>query len=59
MKPIPGFENLAVIKRDYQWYDLNTRKYGPIKKGQRYNGGKGSMLIRLTRILWSMGQLVR
>ena len=39
MKPIPGFENLAVIKRGYQWYDLNTRKYGPIKKGQRYNGG--------------------
>ena len=39
MKPIPGFENLAVIKRDYQWYDLNARKYGPLKKGQRYSGG--------------------
>lgn len=39
MKPIPGFENLAVIKRDYQWYDLNTHKYGPLKKGQRYSGG--------------------
>lgn len=39
MASIPGFENLEKIKRDYQWFDLNTHKYGPPKKGQKYCGG--------------------
>ena len=39
MERTPGFENLAVIKRDYQWYDLKSRKYGPRKNNQRYCGG--------------------
>lgn len=39
MTSIPGFENLEKIKRDYQWFDLNTHKYGPRKKGQKYCGG--------------------
>lgn len=39
MTSIPGFENLEKIKRDYQWFDLNTHKYGPLKKGQKYCGG--------------------
>lgn len=39
MRPVPGFENLAVLKRDYQYYDLNARKFGPLRKGQRYRGG--------------------
>lgn len=39
MTSIPGFENLEKIKRDYQWFDLNTHKYGPLKKGQQYCGG--------------------
>ena len=34
-----GFEDLAVIKRDYQWYDLGAHRYGPMKRGQRYHGG--------------------
>lgn len=39
MVAIPGFENIEKIKRDYQWYDLNNRKYGPVKHGQKYKGG--------------------
>lgn len=39
MKPISGFENLGRIKRNYQWFDLKTRKFGPIKKGLDYCGG--------------------
>ena len=39
MANIPGFENLEKIKREYQWYDLNSHKYGPPKTGQKYCGG--------------------
>lgn len=39
MTAIAGFENIEKIKKDYQWFDLNTREFGPQKKGQKYCGG--------------------